>query len=303
MRVRRSIRASASVLALATISSASWLRALDHRLAVLVGRLRPWPHIRPSAPRLPCAAFPLRRAGRGSARSCRRAPCRSRAGTFFQMMIAMTTIIASEMNAGAEAERRRLRRSCGGSLRSPVVVTVLSHGVPPSPPLRRPSQSTLMPVRRGDHVLRRLGRHRLDLGAGRCRPRRGSSLRRFDLRVDLLGRRLHLRLGIEGACLLGLLGELARLRARAASIRARHAASVASASRARLLRASRSSAIFFSRSRPSPGSSAPCPAPMTKKMMPNTTTSQNSCDAEDERKLIDLRHSSVLPAATAVAST
>ena len=52
------------------------------------GPCRPtWPssHIRPSALRLPCAAIPPRRAGRGSARSCRPAPWRSRAGTFFQI--------------------------------------------------------------------------------------------------------------------------------------------------------------------------------------------------------------------------
>ena len=53
------------------------LRALDHRRGFPVGRARPWPHIRPSAPRRRCAALPPRRAARGSRRSSRRAPCRS----------------------------------------------------------------------------------------------------------------------------------------------------------------------------------------------------------------------------------
>ena len=68
----------------------------------------PWPDIRPSVPRRPCEAIPPRRAGRGSRRSSCPALRPIAAGTFFQIMIAKTTSIASATHHGRESERDRL---------------------------------------------------------------------------------------------------------------------------------------------------------------------------------------------------
>ena len=290
-------RSSAAIL-----SSAMRRAALDQRLGVGLGlgddllRLvlararaaprapcRPtWPssHIRPSAPRPPCAAPRPRRAGRGSARSCRRAPCRSRAGTFFQMMIAMTTSIASAIHAGAvKPETRRLgfsaptatsvlgRRSAAQPWSS--AFTAAPH---PSGRLRcrsaaRPSPASLRP--------RPLRSRR-----ARRRARRGSCASAAStLRLILSAAALDLRLGFARARLLRLLGEPRRLGARGVHPRAPRGLRLVGLGARRLRALEILGDLLLARSTVA-WIFGSIPRPMPKKMMPNTIASQNSCDAK-----------------------
>ena len=134
----------------------------------------------------------------------------------------------------------------------------------------------------GDHFLRRFGRHRLDLGARGLDLVADLLLGRFDLGVDLVGRLADLGLGLRARLPAWPPASSWQRRRGCVHARAPGRLGLVGLRHAPPGRASRSSAIFFSRSSTVDWIFGSIPRPMTKKMKPNTTASQNSC----EKKII-----------------
>ena len=216
-------------------------------------RPRPWPDILPSAPRLPCAAPRLRRAGRGSARSCSSSALPIAAGTFFQMKMREHDEHRQRDPAGrGQPERGRLGMFAGRVPATSVCRGACGPAQPCSLHLHRLRRLVLADLEAGDlgdHVLGQL-RPR----PPRSRPARGLAAARIS-RLGLvdLGRSsgfglAGLLLGRLGALGLGGLRSASSPRARLASIPRDRLPRSPRPRRRAASAAARSSAIFLSRS-------------------------------------------------------